>query len=170
QPPSREVRLALVEQFALERGIPLSHAAAEALATNLPGAREIDAALMSLELATQAEGRAIASEDVENYVQRLGRPAVELKKIAAETARQFAVKVADLRGASRRQSVAAARALAMSLARELTDHSLRQIGDYFGGRDHTTVLHACRQAQSRLDDDPQTAQVAATLKRRLVGA
>lgn len=80
--------------------------------------------------------------------------------IAGAVARRFKLKTADLKGPTRRQQVVRARALAMFLGRKLTDRSLQQIGDYFGGRDHTTVLHACRKTESLLGSSPDLSRAA----------
>ncbi|MES1213079.1 MAG: helix-turn-helix domain-containing protein, partial [Singulisphaera sp.] len=89
------------------------------------------------------------------------RPAARqatLRAIAAHTARHYELAVADLRGPSRRQNIASARAVAMFLARRLTDKSLGAVGEYFGGRDHTTVLHGCRKTEALMARDPDLRQ------------
>jgi chromosomal replication initiator protein len=92
---------------------------------------------------------------------------VGLSKITSHTARHFGLTMADLKGPSRRRGVVQARGVAMHLARQLTDKSLEQIGSYLGGRDHTTILHGCRQTEKLLEQDPATLQAVATLRRRL---
>jgi chromosomal replication initiator protein len=77
------------------------------------------------------------------------------------------MRVAELRSASRRRGVVVARDVAMYLARQLTSNSLKQIGDYFGGRDHTTVLHGCRKTESLMNSDATTHQAVLALKQRL---
>ena len=71
-----------------------------------------------------------------------------IKRIVAE---YYKIKVADLLSKRRNRSVARPRQVAMALAKELTNHSLPEIGDGFGGRDHTTVLHACRKIKELRD-------------------
>jgi chromosomal replication initiator protein len=92
---------------------------------------------------------------------------VGLSKITSHTARHFGLTMADLKGPSRRRGVVQARGVAMHLARQLTVKSLEQIGSYLGGRDHTTILHGCRQTEKLLEQDPATLQAVATLRRRL---
>ncbi|MFV0278260.1 MAG: helix-turn-helix domain-containing protein, partial [Parahaliea sp.] len=70
---------------------------------------------------------------------------VSLDNIQRTVAEYYKIKVADLMSRRRSRSVARPRQVAMTLAKELTNHSLPEIGDGFGGRDHTTVLHACRK-------------------------
>jgi len=74
--------------------------------------------------------------------------------IALATARYFAQTLTELRSPSRRRAVVLARGVAMFLARQLTGSSLEQIGRYFGGRDHTTVMHGCGKTATLLKTDP----------------
>lgn len=101
-----------------------------------------------------------------------GRPAarpVPLGDIAARTARHYALAVADLRGPSQRQNIARARAVAMFIARQLTDKSLGAVGKYFGGRDHTTVLHGCRKTEELMARDAELRQTVHDLRTALRG-
>jgi len=83
--------------------------------------------------------------------------------ITLAVAKHFALPAAELKGKSRQQAVVEARGLAMHLARRLTAASYAQIGRYFGGRDHTTVLHACRKTAATIVEDPSLAQIAEEL-------
>lgn len=91
------------------------------------------------------------------------------RTICQVTAKHFQLKTADLRGSSRRQSIAHARCVAMHLCRQLTSSSYEQIGKYFGKRDHTTVMHACRQAISRREKDLTVESDFALLLQKLTG-
>ena len=91
-----------------------------------------------------------------------------MSAIAALVARLYGLKVSELKSPSRRQAMVTARGVAMVLSRELADKSLGQIGTYFGGRDHTTVLHACRRTEKLLKKDPATRQAVSELKRILM--
>lgn len=168
--PAEDARQAICEQIALERGIALQPALVALLATKLVGgALELDGALVHLEATARAEDRPIQLEDVERYVaERASPPKPQLRQIANETAKHFDLKLSDLRGESRRQNVVTARGVAMHLARELTGRSLQQIGEYFGGRDHSTVLHACRKTTQRMERDPAAARAVAILRQKLV--
>ena len=88
---------------------------------------------------------------------RNGQPAITLDKITALICTQYQVKVSDLRSKRRGRSVSEPRQLVMYLARRATNLSLDEIGDHFGGRDHSTVLYAVRKVQSRVENDPQFA-------------
>jgi chromosomal replication initiator protein len=84
---------------------------------------------------------------------------VSIENIQKTVADYFKLRVADLLSKKRSRSIARPRQIAMALAKELTNHSLPEIGDAFGGRDHTTVLHGCRriemlrETEKRVDDD-----------------
>jgi chromosomal replication initiator protein len=168
-PPGLEARQAILEHVARERGLELSPEACRTLAEGLAvNARELAGALLFLDMATRIEHRAITAEDARALVaDNLRRPEPELKRIAKIVAAHFALKSSQVRGASRTQTVVAARGLAMTLARELTTLSLEEIGRFFGGRDHSTVLHAVRSTTERIEYEPDLANVAAALRRRL---
>jgi chromosomal replication initiator protein len=90
-----------------------------------------------------------------------------LPGIASAAARYFAAPLSQLRSSSRRQGVVLARSAAIYLARVLTRRSLAEIGRFFGGRDHTTVLYNVRQAESRISGDPAFARAVADLHEKL---
>lgn len=79
----------------------------------------------------------------------------------------FKIRIADLLGPSRRRSIARPRQIAMSLAKELTNHSLPEIGEAFGGRDHTTVIHACKKIEELRETDVRVAEDYKNLQRSL---
>jgi chromosomal replication initiator protein len=78
---------------------------------------------------------------------------ISLDNIQRMVADYFKIKISDLLSKRRNRSIARPRQVAMALCKELTDHSLPEIGDAFGGRDHTTVLHACRKIKELCDTD-----------------
>ncbi len=90
-----------------------------------------------------------------------------IAEIAKTVARQFQVTLSDLRAKSRQPNLVLPRQCAMSLIRELTDQSLQKIGDYFGGRDHSTVLHACHKLESLLPEQPDLRQHLAKIRVQL---
>jgi chromosomal replication initiator protein len=92
---------------------------------------------------------------------------VSIDNILRTTAEYYKIKVADLLSKRRNRSVARPRQMAMSLCKELTNHSLPEIGDAFGGRDHTTVLHACRTIKNMRETDPDIAEDFSNLFRIL---
>lgn len=94
---------------------------------------------------------------------------ITIENIQKTVAEYFKVRVSDLLSERRNRSVARPRQVAMALAKELTRHSLPEIGDAFGGRDHTTVLHACRRIKALRDGDPRMADDYSNLLRTLTG-
>jgi chromosomal replication initiation ATPase DnaA len=87
----------------------------------------------------------------------MGRPAPSVRRILSASARHFGLTNDDLIGSSRRRTVALARGIAMYLARQFCGESLAAIGRRFSGRDHTTVMHAIRVTQERIQRDPAVA-------------
>ena len=92
---------------------------------------------------------------------------VSLDNIKRKVAEYYKIKVADLMSKRRNRSVARPRQVAMAMAKELTQHSLPEIGDAFGGRDHTTVLHACRKIRELRDTSPDISEDYQNLLRAL---
>lgn len=167
--PARTTRRFILDRVAMARGISLSqrsrHTLADGLKVSVPA---LVAALLELELSARVDQQAIDGGRVRQFM--AARPSAatpELREIAARTAKYFGLKISDLKSPLRHQSLVAGRSMAMYLARQLTAKSLGQIGEYFGGRDHTTVLHGCRRTEKLLVRDQATRQAVADLKRAL---
>jgi chromosomal replication initiator protein len=126
-------------------------------------------ALLQLEVSSRVEGAAIDLARIRCYVSQRsgGRVPPSLREIAAVTARHFSLKVADLRSPCHRRAVVTARGVAMYLARTLTRQSLKQIGRYFGGRDHTTVSYGCSSTEKLLETEPAIREAVEQLQQRL---
>ncbi len=92
---------------------------------------------------------------------------ITIANIQKTVAEYFKIRIADLQSKDRSRTVARPRQMAMALTKELTNHSLPEIGDAFGGRDHTTVLHACRKISELLEANTQTKEDHANLQRLL---
>jgi chromosomal replication initiator protein len=92
---------------------------------------------------------------------------VSIDNIQKTVAEYYKIRVADLHSKSRTRSITRPRQVAMALAKELTSHSLPEIGDAFGGRDHTTVLHACRKVVELKESDNRINEDYANLLRTL---
>ena len=168
-PPGPGARLAVVEQLARLRELELSESAAQLLAEGLPvTVPELLDVLVQLEASDQLEGGRIDGKAARQFLAvRDGRRQVALHPIAVSTARLFALKPSELRSASRRQAVVTARGVAMYLARQLTAKSLDQVGRYFGGRDHTTVIYGCRKTERLLENDPAIRRAVEQLHKEL---
>ena len=170
--PQRATRQALLAELAGLREMTLPDGVLELLAERLSGGpRELAAALVQLEGTARLAGESISLTQVRRWAAVRTKPhAPQVKEIAAATARQFRLRLSELRSPSRRQAVVTARGVAMHLARQLTGDSLEEIGKFFGGRDHTTVLHGCRRTEERLKSDPTVIQAVQAVRETLGAA
>jgi len=158
----------IVENVAAARGLRLSRPAAyllaDSVASNVPG---LVGTLFEFASAHD-QGAELDVSQVRGFLmQRSAAEPPTLRSIATHTAKYFDLTLADLKSPLRRQALVAARGVAFVLARQLTDKSLDQIGAYFGGRDHTTVLHSCRRTEKLSKQDAMLRKALADLKRLL---
>jgi chromosomal replication initiator protein len=155
-PPGPDARAAILRQLAEFRKVDLPPSAVRSLADGIRGtAPDLAGALAQLELPIRLEGGQIDDEMVEEYLGgRHEKERPTLHDIALATARHFSLKLSDLRSPVRRRALVTARGVAVYLARRFTDESLKRIGGYFGGRDHTTVMNSCRKTETLLESDP----------------
>ncbi|MEX0977676.1 MAG: DnaA/Hda family protein [Pirellulales bacterium] len=167
--PARAARRAILERLAAQRGVSFTGRALSALAAALQGGvPTLIAAILELELTACEEGRSVDHERVRQLVApRAAAIDPTLRQIACRTARYFGLKLADLKSPVRRRALVVSRGVAMYLARQLTSNSLGQIGAFFGGRDHTTVLYGCRRTENLLRRDRAVRQAVVELRRLL---
>lgn len=148
QPPELETRVAILINKANQSGIELQHEVAFFIAKRIrSNVRELEGALKRVVANAQFTGGEITLSFVQEALKdlfALQDKLVSMDNIMKTVADYYKVKVSDLLSKRRNRSVARPRQMAMALCKELTNHSLPEIGDAFGGRDHTTVLHACR--------------------------
>lgn len=165
--PAAETRKAIIERIAQARAMNLSQHAMQTLADALHApVPQLLGALMELDRAALTHGRTIDIEDVRRYLKRHDREqAISIREIAVATARYYGLKLAELKSPSRRKAVVTARNAAICLARQLTNQSLEQIGAYFGGRDHTTILHGFRKTEALAKSDAVTRQALTEIQR-----
>jgi chromosomal replication initiator protein len=168
--PEAEARRQILGNLCDTRKVTLSESSLRQLARSLPlSAPELAGVLVNLQHVAQTAGQSLDDDLVQRYlVQRSATHEPQLRTIALRTARHFSLPMAELRSASRRRGVVVARDVAMYLARQLTSKSLKQIGRYFGGRDHTTVLHGCRKTESLMLTDAATHDAVLRLRQRLL--
>ncbi|MCE9608038.1 MAG: AAA family ATPase [Planctomycetia bacterium] len=177
-PPSTTSRRAILERIVTLRGMQIEPKALELLAGDLektvPELRGILTTLHALVGQELAEGSKTRSDTVidtpfvRRYLeQRSQAAAPAMKTIAEQSARRYGLTVADLKSGSRRRTVVAARDAAIFLARRLTNKSLQEIGDFFGGRDHTTILHSCRKLEQSSESDPETREAIDAIRQKL---
>ena len=156
EPPELETRVAILIRKAEERGLNMPHEVAFFIAKRLrSNVRELEGALNRVVANVSLTGRAITIDFVREALRDLiaaQEKLVTIDNIQKTVAEYYNIKLADILSKRRSRSVARPRQLAMALAKELTNHSLPEIGDAFGGRDHTTVLHACRKIQKLKDE------------------
>ena len=166
--PGPNTRVVILNRLAGLRAIELSQPVARILADGLSATvPELFSALVQLENTSRLAGGRIDAEAVRSYLAgRNDSRKPQLRSIAGVTARFFSLKLSDLRSPSRRRAVVAARGVAMYLARHLAKQSLKQIGEYFGGRDHTTVIHSCRRTEKLLKSDPVIRDAVEHLQRK----
>jgi chromosomal replication initiator protein len=176
-PPGAAARRALVRSLAEAWSVPLTNQAADLLADELPllaGALEgviqrLKHAFVADRGRYQATRAGAGDEPIDaSFVQaflmhQAGARKPTLRSITAAVARRCQIKAAELKGAGRKQSVVLARGMAMYLARQATSATLEDVGAHFGGRDHTTVLHACRKIESQLTTDPDVRRMFSLL-------
>ena len=157
EPPELETRVAIMQSKAeaVNADLPTDVAffIAKRIRSNI---RELEGALRRVVANSQFTGKSItldfAKEALHDLI-TLQDKLVTIDNIQRTVAEYFKIRVADLLSARRSRSITRPRQLAMSLSKELTNHSLPEIGDAFGGRDHTTVLHACRKTKELRDSD-----------------
>jgi chromosomal replication initiator protein len=171
EPPELETRVAILINKAEQGGVVLPHEVAFFIAKRIrSNVRELEGALKRIVANAQFTGSAITLEFVQEALKdvlALQDKLVSIDNILRTTAEYYKIKVADLLSKRRNRSVARPRQMAMSLCKELTNHSLPEIGDAFGGRDHTTVLHACRTIKNMRETDPDIAEDFSNLFRIL---
>ncbi|HTY98298.1 MAG TPA: chromosomal replication initiator protein DnaA [Rhodocyclaceae bacterium] len=159
EPPELEMRVAILKKKAEVMGIPLGDDVAFLIAKNLrSNVRELEGALNRVIAYARFHGRDIAmdvaKEALKDVIGAHNRQ-ITLELIQKYVADYYKIKVADMYSQKRTRAVARPRQVAMWLSRELTPHSLPEIGEAFGGRDHTTVLHACRTVTDLRGKDGQ---------------
>ena len=149
EPPELETRVAILMKKADQAKVDLPHDAAFFIAQRIrSNVRELEGALKRVIAHAHFMGREITIELIRESLKdllALQDKLVSVDNIQRTVAEYYKIKISDLLSKRRSRSVARPRQVAMALSKELTNHSLPEIGDAFGGRDHTTVLHACRK-------------------------
>ncbi|MGO1625558.1 MAG: chromosomal replication initiator protein DnaA [Halomonadaceae bacterium] len=152
EPPELETRVAILMKKADQAKVELPHDAAFFIGQKIrSNVRELEGALKKVIADSHFMGKPITQDFIRESLKdllALQDKQVGVDNIQRTVAEYYKIKVADLLSKRRSRSVARPRQVAMALAKELTNHSLPEIGDAFGGRDHTTVLHACRKVKA----------------------
>ena len=162
EPPDFETRAAIVLAKAQAKGVDLPEDVAVLMAKRMrSNVRDLEGALNTLVARANFEGRRIGAEFAQETLRDLltvHAQAITIPNIQKTVADYYQLRLSELLSKKRSRSVARPRQMAMSLAKELTEHSLPEIGDAFGGRDHTTVLHACRTVRDLRETDGKLRQ------------
>jgi chromosomal replication initiator protein len=173
EPPELETSVAILISKAQAEGVELPGEVAFFIAKRIrSNVRELEGALRRVIANYRFTGRPInldfAKEALRDLL-ALQERLVSIENIQKTVAEYFKIRVADLLSKKRSRSIARPRQIAMALAKELTNHSLPEIGDAFGGRDHTTVLHGCRRIESLRETDKRVDDDYLNLLRTLTG-
>ncbi len=171
EPPELETRVAILMSKATQAGIELPHEVAFFIAKRIrSNIRELEGALRRVIANAHFTGQPITLDFAKEALRdllALQAKLVTIDNIQKTVAEYYKIRVADLLSKRRNRSIARPRQVAMALAKELTNHSLPEIGDAFGGRDHTTVMHACKRITELKESEPMIGEDHANLLRIL---
>ncbi|HEX6498480.1 MAG TPA: chromosomal replication initiator protein DnaA [Micromonosporaceae bacterium] len=172
QPPDLETRIAILQKKAAQERLPAPPDVLEFIASRIANSiRELEGALIRVtafaSLTRSPVELALAEEVLRDFIPDGSGPEITADQIMASTADYFGVSLEDLRGHSRSRVLVNARQVAMYLCRELTDLSLPRIGQAFGGRDHTTVMHADRKIRQQMAERRSLYNQIAELTNRI---
>lgn len=171
EPPELETRVAILISKAEQSNVVLPYEVAFFIAKRIrSNVRELEGALRRVIANAHFTGKSITIEFVSDALRdllALQDKLVTIENIQKTVAEYYKVKVADLLSKRRSRSIARPRQMAMALAKELTNHSLSEIGDHYGGRDHTTVIHACRKVKDLISEGGDFAEDYKNLMRIL---
>lgn len=171
EPPELETRVAILMSKAEQMKLDLAHEVAFFIAKRIrSNVRELEGALKRVVANAHFTGKEITIDFVRDALKdllALQDKLVTIDNIQKTVSEYYKIKVSDILSRRRSRSVARPRQMAMSLSKELTNHSLPEIGDAFGGRDHTTVLHACRSIKDLRESSVDIQEDWANLLRLL---
>ena len=173
QPPDVETRMAILRKKARFMNVELPEEVFDFIATRIrTNVRRWEGALTRVASYASLTGRRPTVEVVEGMLRELiheeGRFTLTIEVIQKKVAEHFDIRLADMTSKRRPENIAFPRQVAMFLSRQLTENSLNTIGEAFGGRDHGTVLHACRQVKDRMETDSNVRQTVHYLEKQLM--
>ncbi len=173
QAPDVETRIAILRNKEKALGFQLPEAISNFLATRIrTNVRRLEGAFTRVAAYAQLTGRPLTLETVETLLREIlqeeGRQTITIETIQKRVAEHYDIRMADMTSKRRPENIAFPRQVAMFLARQLTESSLNTIGGAFGGRDHGTVLHACRQVRDRMEVDATVRQTVSYLEKQLL--
>jgi chromosomal replication initiator protein len=173
QPPDVETRLAILRKKAAAMGVELPEEILNFLGHRIrTNIRRLEGALTRVASYASLTGKKLTLETVEGLLREVlheeGRFTINIDVIQKRVAEHFDIRLADMTSKRRPENIAFPRQIAMFLARQMTENSLNTIGEAFGGRDHGTVLHACRLVKGRMEVDSNVRQVVSYLEKQLL--
>src|SRR6266576_1499351 len=172
QPPDVEMRLAILHKKAQQMGVELPEDIINFMATRIrTNIRRLEGALIRVASFAALTGKKLTLEVVEGLLREIlheeGRCSVSIEVIQKKVAEHYDIRLADMTSKRRPESIAFPRQIAMFLSRQMTETSFIAIGEAFGGRDHGTVLHACKLVKDRMEVDPNVRQIVSYLEKAL---
>lgn len=171
EPPDLETRAAILIKKAKQKAIELDQDVAFFIAKRIPSnVRELEGALSRVVANANFTNREITIDFTKEALHdliSLQDKLISIDNIQKTVAEYFKIRVSDLSSKNRKQSIARPRQVAMTLARELTSHSYPEIGEAFGGRDHTTVINACKRIEALKESDTKVSEDYQNLLRTL---
>jgi chromosomal replication initiator protein len=173
QPPDVEMRLAILKKKAQLMNLSLPDEIINFLAHRIrSNIRRLEGALIRVGSYASLTGNKLTLEGVETLLREVlheeGRFSMSIEVIQKKVAEHFDIRLADMTSKRRPENIAFPRQIAMFLARRMTENSLSAIGEAFGGRDHGTVLHACRLVKDRMEVDSSVRQTVGVLEKQLM--
>ena len=170
-PPDFETRCAILKMKSRIRGFEIPEDVIAFLAENIEkNIRELEGAITKVIGYSTLMGRKIdlemTHEAMRDVIKKELR-VISIDHIARAVMERFNLKLSELQSKKRNKSIAQPRQIAMYISKEITDHSLQEIGAYFGGRDHTTVLYACRRVERRIMADDRFSSLVDELVRQI---
>jgi chromosomal replication initiator protein len=173
QPPDVEMRLAILQKKAQIMGVTLSDDIMNFLANRIrTNVRRLEGALIRVASYASLTGKKLTIEVVEGLLREVlheeGRFSINIEVIQKKVAEHFDIRLADMTSKRRPENIAFPRQIAMYLSRQMTESSLNTIGEAYGGRDHGTVLHACRLVKDRMEVDANVRQIVHYLEKQLM--
>jgi chromosomal replication initiator protein len=172
QPPNYETRIAILNRKVEEKKVKIPDEVVELICRNInTNVRDLEKALTKLiayaELVNKHITLDIARQQLKDFFAQPNQKNITIELIQKIVSDYFGLSHKDLRGKRRTKAVAFPRQVAMYLSRELTEYSTTEVGAEFGGRDHTTVMHACQKIEDRMKLDPNLEPTLQTLVKRI---
>lgn len=174
QPYPLEARIAILQDKADREGIPMPNDVALFVASNIKAnIRELEGSLVRLGAYSQLTGQSITLEMAQSVLKELlneRKRVITLDAVQEVVAEKFHIKISEMKSKRRTRVLVHPRQIAMFLCREITQQSYPEIARHFGGKDHTTVMHACKQIEKAKQSDPGLLGTLEELKRQITGA